>query len=219
MQLLLSFIIGAAVGVGMTIPMGPISVYVAQQILNHESRKGAYVVLGSVLIDTAYCLIITMGFISLIHPFLQNVFVQLGLSVFLIVYGIKMLFFEKKTSAASSAIDQRRKNLEQNHYNGIIIGATIAAANPTLFVSWIAVISFASAHGLYLRNVWDKLMFSFAAGLGSLAWFIGLMFFVRSRRHSISPKFMKMAGVVTAMVVLVFGVYFTGQVIMKFNVI
>ena len=104
-------------------------------------------------------------------------------------------------------------------YLGIFIGATIAAANPTLFVSWIAVISFASAHGLYLKNVWDKLMFSFAAGLGSLAWFVGLMFFVRSRRHSISPKFMRYVGLITAIVVLGFVVFFTAQVLITLNVI
>jgi L-lysine exporter family protein LysE/ArgO len=215
MQLLLSFIIGTAVGIGMTIPMGPISMYVAQRILNHESRKAAYVALGSVIIDTGYCLIITLGFISLIHPYLQQGYVQFGLSVFLIVYGVKMLFIDQKKVPA--AMNGQKDQLGRHHVS-IMIGAIMAAANPTLFFSWIAVIGFISAHGLLFDHALDKIVFSFSAGFGSLLWFIGLMFFVRSRRHAISPRFIRRAGLVTALVVMGFGVYFTCQILLRNNV-
>jgi L-lysine exporter family protein LysE/ArgO len=215
MQLLLSLVIGTAVGIGMTIPMGPISLYVAQRILNHESWKAAYVALGSVIIDTAYCLVITLGFISLLHPYLQHGFVQLGLSVFLVIYGVKMLLVDQKKEPA---VMNGQKEQIGKHHVSILIGATMAAANPTLFFSWIAVIGFISAHGLLSNNALDKIVFSFAAGFGSLLWFIGLMFFVRNRRHSISPTFIHRAGLVTALVVIGFGVYFTCQILSRNNV-
>ena len=215
MQLLLSFLIGTAVGIGMTIPMGPISVYVAQRILNHESWKAAYVALGSVIIDTAYCLVITLGFISLIHPYLQKGYVQLGLSVFLVMYGLKMFFVDQKKEPA--AMNGQKVQLGKHHLS-ILIGATMAAANPTLFFSWVAVLGFISAHGLLFNNALDKTVFSFAAGFGSLLWFVGLMFFVRNRRHAISPKFIRRAGLVTAAVVTGFGVYFTCQILIRNNV-
>jgi L-lysine exporter family protein LysE/ArgO len=216
MQLLLSFIIGTAVGVGMAIPMGPISVYLAQRILNHESLKAAYVAIGSVLIDTTYCLIITLGFISLIHPYLQNTLVQLGLSFFLCLYGIKMIVFDRKKTPA--AMNGQKEQPGRHHVN-IIIGATMTAANPTLFFSWIAVIGFISAHGLLFNHILDKIVFSFSAGFGSLLWFIGLMFFVRNRRHAISPGFMRKAGLITAIVVIGFGVYFTFQILSNSHII
>jgi arginine exporter protein ArgO len=212
MQLFLSFIIGTAVGIGMAIPMGPISVYLAQRILNHESVKAAFVAIGSVFIDTTYCLIITLGFISLIHPYMQNTLVQIGLSVFLVLYGFKMLLFSREKTP--EAINGQKAQSGRPHVN-ILIGATMTAANPTLFISWIAVIGFISAHGLLFNHILDKIVFSFSAGFGSLLWFIGLMFFVRNRRHAISPKFIRRAGIVTAIVIIVFGVYFTIQVLIQ----
>ncbi len=215
MQLFLSFIIGTAVGLGMAIPMGPISVYLAQRILNHESDKAAFVAIGSVFIDTTYCLIITLGFISLIHPYMQNTVVQIGLSFFVVLYGLKMLLFDK--GKAPEAINGHKDQSNRHHVN-ILIGATMTVANPTLFFSWIAVIGFISAHGLLFNHVLDKIVFSFSAGFGSLLWFVGLMFFVRNRRHAISQTFIRRTGMITAIVIIGFGLYFTIQVLIRTSV-
>ena len=82
-------------------------------------------------------------------------------------------------------------------------------ANPTLFLTWTAILSFLSAHGLLSDYFWDKILFSFATGLGSALWFLGLLLFVHSNRHTISPKFLRRIGVATAIVIIGFGVYFS----------
>ena len=191
MQLLISFLVGTVIGIVMTIPLGPTSIYVAQKTLNHETRKGLFVSLGSVIIDILYCLVITLGLMSLVSPFLRNIWVQLGLSLFLILYGVKMLFFDGKVKP--HAMGSLEKKVEQVRDTkdtlNVLLGTVMAISNPTLFLSWTAVLSFISAHGLVHDTVWDKVIFSFATGFGSFAWFAGLAVFVRSRRHTMSPKF------------------------------
>ena len=219
MHLLISFLVGIVIGLVMTIPLGPTSIYVAQKTMDHETRKGLFVSLGSVIIDILYCLVITLGLMSLVSPFLRNIWVQLGLSLFLILYGVKMLFFDRK--AKPHSMGQLEKKVEQvkdtKDTLNVLLGTVMAISNPTLFLSWTAVLSFISAHGLVHDTVWDKVIFSFATGFGSFCWFAGLAVFVRSRRHTMSPKFVGMAGTIAAIVVIGFGVYFSISVFTQLN--
>ncbi len=219
MQLLLSFVIGAAVGILMTVPLGPTSIYVAQRTLNNETRKGMHVAMGSVIIDILYCLVISLGLISLVSQYIQNEYVQLGFSIFLILYGARMLFFDgKKAAPAPERLpSQSKRFMEKRGPLNVLLGTVMALSNPTLFISWTAVIGFLSANGLLPGHFFDKVIFSFATGFGSLLWFLGLALFVRSRRHTLSPGFVRKAGAVTAMVVIVFGIYFSVTVITHFG--
>ncbi len=232
MDLLYSLFIGLVVGVIITIPLGPISIYVAQQTLTGHTRKGLHVAVGSVIIDIVYCLVITLGFISLVSPWLGNPWVQVGLSILLMLYGVSMLVGERRKTrdakegpqltpetqkhATREHLEHQRESFERRHYF-VLLGVTMALANPTLFVSWTAVLSFVSAHGMLVGSFWDKVLFSLATGVGSFAWFLGLALFVRSRRHSLSPTFIKRAGTVTALVIIGFGVYFTFNVFSALN--
>lgn len=221
MDLLYSLFIGIVVGILITIPLGPISIYVAQQTLTGQTSKGLHVAIGSVIIDIIYCLIITLGFISLVSPWLQNPWVQVALSLVLMGYGVHMLVRERRGAAHPEVVPhehlvQQRATLERRHYY-VLIGVTMALANPTLFVSWTAVLSFVSAQGLLVEAFWDKVFFSLATGVGSFAWFLGLALFVRSRRHSLSQTFIRRAGTITALVIIGFGVYFTFNVFSALN--
>ncbi|MDH7515735.1 MAG: LysE family transporter [Bacteroidota bacterium] len=219
MSLLFSFLLGVAVGILMTLPLGPTSIYVAQRTLNHETRKAMHVALGSVLIDILYCLIISLGLIALVRPYLRNEYVQLAFSLFLIVFGIRMLFFDGKRPAMNPG-EIQNGNGRQPARKGrmsVLIGTMMALSNPTLFISWTAVIGFLSANGLLSNNFADKLVFSFAAGFGGLLWFLGLALFIRSRRHTLSQRFVRIAGAVSAVVVIIFGIYFAVTTITGFG--
>jgi threonine/homoserine/homoserine lactone efflux protein len=228
MQFIVTVLFGIIVGTLITIPLGPTSIYVAQRTLNGETRKGLLVAAGAVVVDIFYCLIITLGLIALVHPYMQNAVVQIVFSVFLIGYGVKMLLFEKskiRQQAGANGVE----NLEQvipptkvtrfssTHYGGILIGISMTLANPTLFFSWVAVLSFVSAHGLLIDDTVHKLIFSFAVGVGSMGWFLALALFVRSRRHVISNGFIKAASSITALVIIGFGVYFTIKIFQHLN--
>jgi len=224
------------VGILITVPLGPTSLYVAHRALNGETRKGVLVAVGAVIVDVFYCLIITMGLISLIRPYLQNPVVQSLFSVFLIGYGVKMLWFrgdrkQKQDDDAESGQDDEadvdadeedqrslsRFKLSREHYGGVFIGISMTLANPTLFFSWVAVLSFVTAHGLLVDSTLDKLVFSFSVGVGSMLWFMAVALFVRSRRHSISEVFITRASSITALVIIGFGVYFTFKIFQQLN--
>lgn len=206
----MSLLVGFAVGIIITIPLGPISIYVAQKTMGGETRKAILVSVGSVIIDILYCLVITLGLMSLVSPYLHNTYVQVGLSCFLILYGLKMLFFDRQSSQhmEGHTLQRQQEKFELGHYN-VLLGMTMALANPALFLSWTAVLGFVTAHGLLASTFWDKVVFSFATGLGSFAWFIGLALFVHRKRHTISPVFIRRTASVTALVIIGFGVYFT----------
>lgn len=235
MQYVITVLIGMLVGILITVPLGPTSLYVAHRALNGQTRKGVLVAVGAVIVDVFYCLIITMGLISLIHPYLQNPVVQSLFSVFLIGYGVKMLWFrgDRKTADESQeGVEEQemevdadeqdtrslsRFKLSREHYGGVLIGISMTLANPTLFFSWVAVLSFVTAHGLLVDSTLHKLVFSFSVGVGSMLWFLAVALFVRSRRHSISETFIIRASSITALVIIGFGVYFTIVIFKQLN--
>lgn len=234
MQYIVTVLLGTLVGVLITVPLGPTSIYVAQRTLQGDTRKGMLVAVGAVIVDVFYCLVISMGLIALVHPYMQNAVVQMVFSVFLIGYGVKMLFYDRKKlnneeddkaeSGNGSAEEAegvlpvvRTRLFERSHYKGILIGISMTLANPTLFFSWVAVLSFVSAHGLLIDSSAHKLLFSFAVGAGSMGWFLSLALFVRSRRHIISDTFVRMASSITALVIIGFGVYFTITIFQHLN--
>ncbi len=210
----MTIITGIVVGILITIPLGPTSLFIAQAALRGESRRGVLVGIGAVVTDVFYCLVITMGLISFLHAYLQNPVVQIGFSVFLIGYGIKMMVFDRQAIPEDENIETpvagppRLRKLSAK-FGDVAIGVSMTIANPTLFFSWVAVLSFVSAHNLLVDATWHKLMFSGAVGVGSMLWFLALIVFMRSRRHAISDTVMKRASSITALVIIGFGVYFT----------
>ncbi len=222
MQVLMTIITGIVAGILITLPLGPTSLYIAHKALGGESRKGFLVSVGAVLTDVFYCLIITMGLISFLHSYLQNPVVQIVFSVLLIGYGVKMLVFDRKKLADKAAVGTevapppRLRKLSEK-FGDVAIGVSMTMANPTLFLSWVAVLSFISAHGLLSDSTWHKVIFSGAVGVGSLAWFVALILFMRSKRHAISDTFMKTASSITALVIIGFGVYFTFTIFQHLN--
>ncbi|MBR9977040.1 MAG: LysE family transporter [Bacteroidetes bacterium] len=267
MQYIFTALLGILVGILITVPLGPTSIYVAQRTMRKETRKGLLVAAGAVLVDMFYCLVITMGLIALVYPYMQNAVVQIVFSVFLIGYGVKMLFFEKRvrsgedenggehdetdeigyetdeigqvvaSSVVAGDVDAsieaellplqpdgkgerlpwHRQLMRKSHYGGVLLGISMTLANPTLFFSWVAVLSFIAAHGLLAPGTMHKLLFSGAVGVGSMGWFFSLALFVRSRRHIISDKFIKTASSITALVIIGFGVYFTITIFLHLN--
>ncbi|HOJ02561.1 MAG TPA: LysE family transporter [Bacteroidota bacterium] len=211
---LMTILTGIVVGILITIPLGPTSLYIAHRTLKGETVKALLVSIGAVLVDVFYCLIITMGLISFLHPYLQNPVVQVVFSVFLIGYGIKMLFFERRRHLDAAELEQEvvapaRLRALSAKFGGVVIGISMTLANPTLFFSWVAVLSFVTAHGLLPATTGYKVLFSVSVGVGSMVWFLGLILFMRSRRHAISDSFIRRASAVTALVIIGFGVYFT----------
>ncbi len=230
MEYIVTVLTGILVGIMITVPLGPTSLYVAHRTLEGETRRGILVAVGAVIVDVFYCLIITMGLISLIHPYLQNPVVQSVFSIFLVGYGIKMIWFrsgsdkdeeeeesEDEKAEKAAELQVSRFRLSKEHYGGVLIGISMTLANPTLFFSWVAVLSFVTAHGLLTDSTVHKLLFSAAVGLGSMLWFLALALFVRSRRHIISENFIHKASFITALVIIGFGVYFTVVIFQQLN--
>jgi threonine/homoserine/homoserine lactone efflux protein len=204
MEILISLLLGTVMGILFAVPLGPISLFVAQQTLNNNTRNGLRVAAGSTVIDVLYCLVITLGFLSLVSNLLQNHWVQLSLSALMIAYGVYMLVKDGR-GPRTPAMPVAPTSGVNWHY---LLGSTMALANPTLLLSWTAALSFLSANRLLSVYFWDKVLFSFAVGLGNLLWFIALALFVRSRRHALSQHFVKLLGNVTAFVIIGFGIYF-----------
>ncbi len=220
MEYILTFLTGTIVGILITIPMGPTSFYVVQRTLGHETKKGLHVALGAVIVDILYALIITLGLIALIRPYIQNPTIQIIFSIFLIAYGIKMLVFDRKKALANQGnrgkLKKSNEKFERGHYY-VLLGVSMTLANPTLFFSWVAILSFVMAHNMLIDETVHKLIFSFSAGFGSLLWFLVVAQFVRNKRHAIPQSFVRRAGMVTALVIIGFGVYFIVTVIQNPN--
>lgn len=263
MQYIVTVLFGILVGILITVPLGPTAIYVAQRTLAGDTKKGLLVASGAVIVDVFYCLVITMGLISLIRPYLENPIVQSIFSIFLIGYGIRMLVVRGRSRAGSGKdgngeegsseddlnealyaaevdavhngdnesisnlenefpgplkkLSLSRFKLSKSHYGDVLLGISMTLANPALFLSWVALLSFVTAHGLLVDSILHKLIFSASVGFGSMMWFLLLALFVRSRRHIISDTFIRRASSITALVIIGFGVYFTIVIFQRLN--
>jgi L-lysine exporter family protein LysE/ArgO len=219
MQIIMTFLLGLLVGLLSTIPLGPTSFYVAHNTLLHETRKALTVALGACIVDITYCLVITLGLITLLGPWLKNPTVQIVFSLFLIGYGVRMLVIGRRTVAAGdgpASLRRQSERFEHGHYY-VLLGISMTVANPTLFLSWMWTLGILTAHDLLPGSAPNKVLFSIAVGLGSMIWFMSIALFVRSRRHSISREFTRRAGLGTAIVIIGFGLYFIVRAIILLN--
>ena len=217
MELILSLLVGLVVGAFITIPLGPIAVYAIRRALEGEVKRGVMVGVGSVTVDVFYCLLITMGLMSLLDDVLQNIYVQLTLATFVLAYGIKMLVVDRKRRKAEESDDddeteEQKQRFTRKRYS-VILGMTMAIANPSIIISYTAIIGFVFANGWLGPTIAEKVVFSVATGIGSLVCFTAMLFLVRSKRHLVPKNIIRTAGTVAAIAIMGFGIYFAYVVV------
>ena len=99
----MALLAGFAVGLFGAIPPGPVNVNVIRKASRAETREALRVALGAALVDTVICGFVAMGFGWALEKVVSNTWTRLGLALFLLLGGLKILFLDRKRDAERAA--------------------------------------------------------------------------------------------------------------------
>jgi threonine/homoserine/homoserine lactone efflux protein len=160
-------LIGLALGIfSAIVPLGPVTVLVLRRALAGDSSGALRLGLGRVPAETFYCALATFGIVALLDRFpgARASVEVLGTVVFLAV-GVWLLV-QRSTPAPTSSGETPTAAEARARRWGDWSGFIISMLNPTLLLSWSAMVGVAVSMGGIEPTLLDKIGFPLALGLG-----------------------------------------------------
>jgi threonine/homoserine/homoserine lactone efflux protein len=211
----LALLIGFLAGFFGAIPPGPLNVNILRKTLHDRRRDAFRTALGGAAVDGLICGVIGLGFGWAIEAVVSNRWVRGSLALFLVAYGLKILFWDRarEEAAVRLAAGNNNGSGETPRPAGgalrfpLLTGVLQGVANPALVVNWTLLIGFLVGHRLLVPRPLPAGVFAVGVGLGVFAWFallIELLSAVSARtvwvRHSTA---------VAGILLVLFGLFFT----------
>lgn len=166
--MLTMFLLGAAIGAGTGIPIGPVNVAVIDSAYRHNLRRAIGVAFGGALADFLYALLGIVGVGPLILRYEAVPPILYGFSgIVLVVYGI--LTVRSRPVDKSGEIPVAAKAASDRHFlNGAILGVVLIFLNPATLITWVVIVGSALAQTTTAEGYAAAL----GIGGGSFAWFV-----------------------------------------------
>jgi threonine/homoserine/homoserine lactone efflux protein len=200
--MLLSLLVGlVAAFVGSMPVAGPISVLVLERGLDGDRRGAIAIAVGSAFAEMIYAGLAFAGVSTLLThvPVVLPIVRGLGAAI---LFGVGMYFvLRKKNSGKKKAAEAKRGTAHK-----WLLGLSITALNPTLFVSWTVVITTLHGAGLVPPIARDAIPFALGVGCGVVAWFLALGEGVKHFRSLVRPTTLERGVRVMGYVLIVAGV-------------
>ena len=195
------FIQGLVVGFLVSVPLGPIGVFVIQRTVNKSRSAGIYSGMGAATSDTFYAIV--AGFsLTIIIDFIrqhQMVFQIVG-ALILMALGF-YLFFKNPVRDL-----RRNKQRGATHFQDYLSSFLITVANPLVIFVFIAVFA-SSGLVLNVEKPYQALLVIGGVFMGACSWWFTLSGLVSLFKHRINLRvlwwFNKSAGIMVWLFVLV----------------
>jgi len=144
---LIHAMVGILVGIGMSLPVGPVNLAIVQGTVDKGRDFGFRIAAGSALAELFYCLL-SVGLVNVLFESdtqRENTFFILHLVSIplLLTLGTASLLKNKETA---SEVRQTRNR------GGYLIGLSLNLANPALLLLWTAITSFLKSHKLIIED-------------------------------------------------------------------
>lgn len=215
----MALLAGFAVGLFGAIPPGPVNINVIRKASQNETRDALRVGLGAALVDTIICGFVAMGFGWVLEKVVNNPWTRLGLALFLLAGGLKILVFDRKKNAKENGgghgLTAPPKDVSGYRFP-LLVGVLQGAANPALFVNWTLIISFLVGHRLLPTGLPAAAIFAIGVGVGVFTWFFILTELVEKLRSHSSGEWIKKSSFAAGVLLLAFGVYFSWRTVSEF---
>lgn len=205
MRMITDLLLGALVGILLSMPPGPIGVAVMKSALDGDERRGINIGLGTAVVDMVYALVsffAASAAISAIRLYVSThplTFVFFQVAVIAIFLGYGLLQFRSKPKPADGGSERRGEGafyrfLESlKRRNAFLIGVAMALANlanPTFIPSMTGVMMFLQEKSLLDGSSYTaQFTFSFGFGLGVFLWSYILLRFFAFYRHRMNQHF------------------------------
>jgi len=214
-ELPVALLAGFAVGLFGAIPPGPVNVSVIRKASRAETREALRVALGAALVDTVICGFVAMGFGWALEKVVSNTWTRLGLALFLLLGGLKILFLDRKRDAERAArpgLTAPPKEVSGFRFP-LLVGVLQGAANPALFVNWTLLISFLVGHRILPTGLLPAGVFAVGVGLGVFAWFAILVELVERLRAHPAGEWIHKSSFAAGVLLLAFGLWFSWRTV------
>jgi threonine/homoserine/homoserine lactone efflux protein len=195
------FIQGLVVGFLVSLPLGPIGVFVVQRTVNKSRKAGFFSGMGAATSDTLYSIIAGFSLTFIINFIRQHqLLFQIVGTLILLALGF-YIFFKNPVRDL-----RRNKRRGATHFQDYISSFLITVANPLVIFVFIAVFA-SSKLVLNIREPYHALVIIGGIFLGACSWWFTLSGLVSLFRHRINLRvlwwFNKLAGILVWIFVLV----------------
>jgi threonine/homoserine/homoserine lactone efflux protein len=215
----MALLAGFAAGLVGAIPPGPVNVNVIRKASRNETREALRMALGAALVDTVICGFVAMGFGWVLEKVVTNPWTRLGLALFLLAGGLKILVLDRKRDAqrngTPAGLTAPPKEVSGFRFP-LLVGVLQGAANPALLVNWTLLISFLVGHRILPPGLLDAAVFAVGVGLGVFAWFAILVELVEKLRKHPAGEWIHNSSLVAGVLLLGFGLYFSWRSVAEF---
>ena len=162
---------------------GPVSLLVVERGVARRYRDGLLFACGAAVAEAGYCAGALYGYGFLLDrwPPLRPLMSAFG-ALLLITVGIYFMRRRRPTAdgrSSSSALVARPHEAA--------LGFTLVGLNPSVVMSWLAVLTALHAMKLEPEGNRDRLLFVAGVGLGIVAWFGALLSMLHRGRERIPP--------------------------------
>lgn len=191
---------GAAIGILVSAPMGPVGMLCIQRTLDRGRRAGLFTGIGAALSDLLYCLLTGFG-LSFIEEFLernQNI-IQLVGSVVLIAFGVYL--FRSNPSRTLKSPGVERGSDKRN----LLTGFLFTVSNPLIIFLIIGL--FARFNFLLPEIRFYHYMLGFACIFGgAMFWWWLVTGFVNKVRSHFNIRSMWLINRIIGAIIVIFGI-------------
>jgi len=214
----LALLVGALAGFFGAIPPGPLNITILRKTLHGGSRDAFRIAAGGAAVDALLCGLIGLGFGWLLERVVTNRWIKAPLALFLVAYGLKILFWDARRDASALA---DRENGDSGSTRApapsagrsslsVLMGLLQGAANPTLLVTWTLLISFLVGHRLLETGPVPALGFALGVGLGVFGWFALLIELVEKKLKGLAVGvWMRRTTLLAGALLILFGLFFS----------
>jgi len=182
----MSILIGLLFGFIAAIPLGPVNVFVISQTIKRDFFHGFMGGLTAAILDTTYCLVALLG----ISQVTFNLDHYLGLPIMkfiaaavLVILGIRMI--QQSKTYKEAMLDKKPTTFSPHAILGVVL---LYISNPALYAFWIIVAGTVTSHYWVSDSGMSPFFFALAVGLGGLAWYFILTYYVAKYHHQFKAK-------------------------------
>ena len=182
----MSIVIGLIFGFVAAIPLGPVNVFIFSQTVKRDFFHGFMGGLTAAVLDTIYCLIALLG-ISQLTFNLDRYFglpLMKGIAALvLIIMGLRMI--QQSKSYKDALPNKKATSFSPHSILGVVL---LYVSNPALYAFWIVVAGTVTSHYWVSDTVGSSILFAVSVGLGGLAWYFVLTYYVAKYHHQFTAK-------------------------------
>lgn len=159
---------------------GPIAALVLSRGLQGRYAAASWIAVGCGLVEGLYAALAYWGFSTFLarYPVLTPISRGVGAAV---MVGLGITFLRMRMSE-----DRADRPVRDTWWRSLLLGAWICAINPTLIISWSAVVT--TIHGSEVISLAPRHALPFAAGVGggATSWFLVMVALLRRYRERFS---------------------------------